>query len=108
MAHSALKTTAIGSAIRYTRANWARLTRFTNDPNIPLDNNRTERGIRGPVVGRKNHYGSKSTRGTEVAAIFYSLIETAKLNGIDPANYLAAAAAGSRRGVHLLPSNPAT
>jgi hypothetical protein len=34
----------------------------------------TERGIRGPVVGRKNHYGSKSRRGTEVASLFYSLL----------------------------------
>jgi len=40
------------------------------------------------VVGRKNHYGSKSRRGTEVAAIFYTLLETAKLCGIEPAYYL--------------------
>jgi hypothetical protein len=40
------------------------------------------------VVGRKNHYGSKSQRGTEVAALFYSLIETAKLRGEDPGDYL--------------------
>jgi transposase len=45
-------------------------------------------GIRRPVVGRKNHYGSKSRRGTEVAAIFYTLLETAKLEGVDPAKYL--------------------
>lgn len=51
-------------------------------------NNATERGIRGPVVGRKNHYGSKSERGTEIAAIFYTLLETAKLQGVDPARYL--------------------
>jgi transposase len=41
--------------------------------------------IRSPVVGRKNHYGSRSCRGTEVAAIFYSLVETAKLHSLDPA-----------------------
>jgi Transposase IS66 family len=46
-------------------ANWDRLTRFVDDPRIPLDNNATERGIRGPVVGRKNHYGSKSRSGTQ-------------------------------------------
>jgi transposase len=98
-----LKTTSLGNAIRYTYGNWPRLTLFVNDPNIPLDNNRTERGIRGPVVGRKNHYGSKSKRGTEVAAIFYSLIETAKLIGIEPAEYLAQAAVAARRGDVLLP-----
>ena len=46
----------------------------------------------GPAVGRKNHYGSKSRRGTEVAAIFYSLIESAKLCGLEPKSYLLAAA----------------
>ena len=40
------------------------------------------------VVGRKNHYGSRSQRGTEVAALFYSLIESAKLCGIEPKAYL--------------------
>ena len=40
--------------------------------------------MRGPVMGRKNHHGSKSRRGTEVAALFYSLIESAKLCGVEP------------------------
>jgi hypothetical protein len=42
-------------------------------------------------VGRKNHYGSRSIHGTRVAALFYSLIESAKLAGVDPAAYLTAA-----------------
>ena len=49
-------------------ANWERLKRFTEDPRAPLDNNATERGIRGLVVGRRNHYASKSRRGTVAAA----------------------------------------
>jgi transposase len=49
------------------------------------------------VVGRKNHYGSKSKRGTEVAALFYSLIETAALCGVDPRAYLRAAAEAELR-----------
>lgn len=40
------------------------------------------------VIGRKNHYGSRSQRGTEVAALFYSLIESAKLCGVEPKAYL--------------------
>ena len=64
------------------------LTRFLDDPRIPLDNNATERGLRGMVIGRKNHYGSRSQRGTEVAALFYSLIESAKLCGVEPKAYL--------------------
>ena len=44
------------------------------------------------MLGRKNHYGSRSQRGTEVAALFYSLIEPAKLCGVDPKAYLWTAA----------------
>jgi transposase len=55
------------------------------------------------VVGRKNHYGSKSVRGTEIAATFYSLLETAKLCGVDPAKYLREAALADARGEVLLP-----
>jgi transposase len=99
-----LKTLSIGNAAAYVVANWDRLTRFLDDARIPLDNNATERGIRGPVVGRKNHYGSKSRRGTEVAATFYTLLETAKLAGIDPAKYLREAALADARDEVLLPS----
>jgi hypothetical protein len=55
----------------------------------------------GSDTGRKNHYGSKSQRGTEVAALFYSLLESAKLAGVDPAAYLAEA---TRRAI----ANPGT
>ena len=100
-----LKTLSIGNAAAYVVANWDRLTRFLDDARIPLDNNGTERAIRGPVVGRKNHYGSKSRRGTEVAAIFYSLLETAKLHRVDPATYLRDAALADARREVLLPGD---
>ena len=77
-----------GKAVRYMIERWAGLTRFIDDPGVPLDNNAAERALRGPVVGRKNHYGSRSLRGTHVAALFYTLCETAKLVGIDPHAYL--------------------
>jgi transposase len=79
-------------AIAYMTSNWSGLTHFLTEPRAPLTNNAAERAMRGPVVGRKNHYGSKSQRGTEVAALFYSLIETAKLARVDPVKYLRAAA----------------
>ena len=84
---------------------WPGLTRFLDDPRIPIDNNHTERGLRGMVLGRKNHYGSRSQRGTEVAALFYSLIESAKLCGVDPKAYLltAARAALADRSAATLP-----
>lgn len=98
-----LTSLSIGKAAAYTLSNWDRLTRFVDDPRIPLDNNATERGIRGPVVGRKNHYGSKSRRGTQVAATLYSILETAKLHGVNPAEYLYAAIVAADRGVVLMP-----
>jgi hypothetical protein len=97
-----LKTLSIGKAAAYTIANWERLTQFTKAPLIPLDNNATERGIRGPVVGRKNHYGSKSRRGTEVAATLDTLLETAKRHGVDPAKYLLEAVRAAERREVLL------
>jgi len=102
MDQAILKSLSIGKAAAYTLNNWERLTRFIDDARIPLDNNATERAIRGPVVGRKNHYGSKSKRGTEVAAIFYSVLETAKLQRVDPAAYIAAAVEAADRGEVLL------
>lgn len=77
-----------GKAVRYMLERWAGLTRFVDDPRVPLDNNAIERALRGPVVGRKNHYGSRSLRGTQVAALFYTLCETAKLVAVDPHAFL--------------------
>jgi transposase len=84
----ALPQSGLGRAILYMAELWKGLTLFIDDPRIPLDNNATERAIRGLVVGRKNHYGSRSERGIEVAALFYTLIETAKLRGVEPTAYL--------------------
>jgi transposase len=77
---------------------WTGLTRILDNPRIPLDNNAAERAERGPVIGRKNHYGSRSRRGTEVAAIFYSLVESAKLAGVEPKTYLHLAASAALTG----------
>lgn len=84
----ALPESRLGKAINYMLKLWPGLTAFLEEPTIPLDNNAAERGLRGVVIGRKNHYGSRSIRGTEVAAIFYSLFETAKLRGIEPKSYV--------------------
>ncbi|MNL25806.1 Transposase IS66 family protein [compost metagenome] len=86
----ALPRSALGQAVSYMVGLKAGLSVFLDDPRVPIDNNGTERALRGPVVGRKNHYGSKSRRGTEVAAIFYTLLESAKLSGVDPKAYLLA------------------
>lgn len=87
----ALPESALGKAIAYMGGVWDGLRVFLDDPSVELDNNRSERALRGVVVGRKNHYGSRSKRGTEVAALLYSLIESAKLADIEPRAYLQAA-----------------
>ena len=103
---TALKTTSLGGAIRYTLGIWSRLTLFLDEAEIWLDNNRTVRGLRGPVIGRRNHFGSKSARGTIVAATMYSLVESAKAAGVDPIAYLVEVATRAKRdtGAVLLPS----
>lgn len=102
---TALPRSALAEAIGYLLGNWKGLTAFLDDPEIPLENNRTERALRGMVLGRKNHYGSRSVRGTQVAAIFYTLIETCVLCGVDPEAYLRFAARAALRapGTAVLP-----
>ena len=94
----ALPQSPLGKAIAYMGELWPGLLRFLDDPRLALDNNATERALRGVVIGRKNHYGSRSERGTEVAALFYSLIESAKLAGVEPDAYLRTAARCAIRG----------
>lgn len=100
-----LPRSGLGKAITYMLGLWPGLTAFLDDPRIPLDNNAIERGLRGVVLGRKNHYGSRSRRGTEVAAILYTLFESAKLCGVEPKGYVLKAthAAIVRPGIATLP-----
>jgi hypothetical protein len=77
---------------------WKRLSAFLDDARLPLDNNAAERAIRGPVVGRKNHYESRSLRGTQVAATLYSMLESCKLVGADPRAYIEIAVHASMDG----------
>lgn len=107
LAQRVLPQSSIGQAIAYMSECWRGLEVFLSEPELAIDNNATERALRGIVVGRKNHYGSKSDRGTEVAALFYSLIESCKLNGIDARKYLAAAVRAAIRGeIAPLPHTP--
>jgi transposase len=99
-----LPESGLHKAIGYMLNMWPGLVLFLDDPSIPLDNNGTERAARGPVLGRKNHYGSHSLRGTEVAATLYSLVESAKLNDLEPRLYFRVAVrAGLRHETVPLP-----
>ena len=103
LASRTLPGSGLRKAIEYMGHMWNEgLLRFLDDPNVPIDNNGTERCLRGVVLGRKNHYGSRSQRGTEVAALLYSLIESAKLAGVGPNTYLRAATMAALRGEPVL------
>lgn len=79
----------LARAIAYTTKRWTTLTRFMDDGRICLSNNAAERALRGVAVGRHNWTFAGSDRGGERAAAIYTLIETAKLNGVDPQAWLA-------------------
>ena len=75
-------------AIRYVLSRWKSLCRFLDDGSIEIDNNAAERAIRPIALGRKNWLFAGADKGGERAAAILSLIETAKLNGLDPEAYL--------------------
>ena len=81
---------SIGKAFSYFLKNFVELTRFTQDPALPIDNNSQERQMRNPVIGRKTWYGTHSKRGAKTAAILFSIIESCKLNGLNSNEYLEA------------------
>lgn len=78
----------LARAIGYTLSRWQALTRYRDDGRIEIDNNAAERALRGVAVGRGNYLFMGSHAGGERAAAMYSLVETAKLNGLDPLAYL--------------------
>ena len=75
-------------AIRYALARWETLARYIGDGRLEIDSNAAEHALRGIAVGRKNWLFAGSDQGGHRAATIYSLIETAKLNGIDPEAWL--------------------
>ena len=81
-------TSATGKAMHYLRREWEKLIRYLDDGRIEIDNNVAENAIRPFVVGRKNWLFSTSVKGVTSSANLYSLIETAKANGLEPYAYL--------------------
>lgn len=80
--------TATGKALNYLHREWTKLIRYLDDGRYEIDNNRAENAIRPFVIGRKNWLFSDSVRGVKASANLYSLIETAKANGLEPYGYL--------------------
>ena len=79
----------VAKAMDYMLTRWPSFTRFLNDGRICLSNNAAERAIRSLALGRSNWLFAGSDRGGQRAAVMYSLITTAKMNGIDPQAWLA-------------------
>jgi transposase len=79
----------VAKAMDYMLTRWASFSRFLSDGRICLSNNAAERAIRSLALGRRNWLFAGSDRGGQRAAMMYSLITTAKMNGIDPQAWLA-------------------
>jgi hypothetical protein len=78
----------LAAAIHYSLKRWQALTRYRDNGSIEIDNNAAERALRGPVLSRKNFLFAGADSGGERAAVLYTLLETAKLNGLNPEAYL--------------------
>lgn len=78
----------LAAAINYALKRWVALTRYRDDGTIEIDNNAAERALRGPVLSRKNFLFAGADTGGERAAALYTLLETAKLNDLNPEAYL--------------------
>ncbi len=81
-------SSATGKALSYLHNEWNYLTRYLDDGRLEIDNNGAENAIRPFVLGRKNWLFSDSVKGVKASANLYSLIETAKANGLEPYAYL--------------------
>jgi len=79
---------ALGKALAYSLNQWPKLTRYLEDGQLNIDNNRAERAIKPFVIGRKNWLFSNTASGAHASSILYSIVETAKANNLAPFNYL--------------------
>jgi len=84
----ALKGSKLGEAITYSQKQWETLTTFLEDGRIEISNNKAENAIRPFVLGRKNWLFADTPRGANASAVVYSIIETAKVNKLNPYMYL--------------------
>src|SRR5207342_413365 len=80
--------TAAGKALTSLQEHWSGLTLFVDDPRIPMDNNLSERRMRGPALGRKNYYGSGALWSGRLAAMLFSLFATLRLSNINVRKWL--------------------
>lgn len=78
----------LGKAINYTLNQWPKLIKYLDDGQLNIDNNRAERAVKPFVIGRKAWLFANTTSGAKASAALYSIVETAKINGLEPYDYL--------------------
>jgi transposase len=88
LAPQVLPQSLLGRAVHYTLGQWPKLITFLSQGEVPLDNNRCENAIRPFVIGRKGWLFSDTVKGAIASANLYSIVETAKANGVEPHAYL--------------------
>jgi len=88
--HAVVPGSLLGKALHYLSAQWVKLSRFVTDGSYPIDNNPCENSIRPFVIGRRNWLFADTVGGANASANLYSLLQTCKVNRIDPHQYLAA------------------
>jgi len=98
-------------ALESLQNHWEGLTRFVDDPRIPMDNNASERMVRGAALGRKNYYGSSSLWSGRLAAMLFSIFATLKMSRLNSRKWLqwyleSCARAGSKAPVDVAPFLP--
>lgn len=88
LAPQVLPKSLLGRAVAYTRGQWDKLCRYVDDGRLSIDNNRSERAIKSFVIGRNNGMFSATPHGAAASAVLYSLVITARENGLTPYDYL--------------------
>ncbi|CAH7455567.1 hypothetical protein VCHA57P527_40068 [Vibrio chagasii] len=81
-------SSSLGKAIEYTLGQWPKLIRYIDDGHLSIDNNRAERAIKPLVIGRKDWLFSATQNGADASAMLYSIVETAKANGLILYDYM--------------------
>jgi hypothetical protein len=92
-----LPQSLLGKAVLYALGQWRKLIVFLEHGEVPLDNNRCENAIRPFVVGRKGWLFSDTVKGAIASANLFSIVETAKANGVEPHAYLSGCSSDCRR-----------
>ena len=82
--------TKLIEAANYLANQWRKLIRYVDDGRLSIDNNRAERAVKPFVIGRKNWLFSQTANGANASATLYSIVETAKVNGLAPFDYIMA------------------